>query len=73
MDKEAKLLGDDPGRVFIGGSSQGTMVSIAAFLKYKGPKHLGGVIGLIGMQAFDYKKYVAFKNEAEEKMVDTMR
>ena len=73
MDKEAEILGNDPGRIFIGGASQGTMVSIAAFLKYKGPKHLGGVIGLIGMQAFDYKKYVFYKNEEEEKMVDTMR
>ena len=49
------------------------MVSIAAFLKYKGSKHLGGVIGLVGMQAFDYKKYVVFKNEQEKQMVDTIR
>ena len=30
---EAKLLGGDIGKVFIGGFSQGCMVSLAAFLK----------------------------------------
>ena len=35
-EEEAKFLGNDIGKVFIGGFSQGCMVSLAAFLKYKG-------------------------------------
>ena len=41
--------GFDPSRIFIGGFSQGCMVALAAFLKYSGPKRLGGVLGLSGM------------------------
>ena len=63
VDEEAKLLGNDPSKVFIGGLSQGCMVSLATFLKYKGQKRLGGVIGLSGMQALDYHKYINFEND----------
>ena len=35
-------------RVFIGGHSQGAIVSLAAFLKHTGPQHLGGIIALSG-------------------------
>ena len=31
------------------------MVSLAAFLKYKGDKPFGGVIGLSGMQGLQFK------------------
>ena len=50
VEEERQLLPDqDPSRVFIGGFSQGCMVSLAAYLKYAGSKPLGGVIGLSGI------------------------
>ena len=49
VDDEASKLGGDTSRIFIGGFSQGCMVSIAAFLKYRGAQPLGGLIGLSGM------------------------
>lgn len=60
IDKEAALLGGDASRVFIGGFSQGGAVSLAAFLKFKGQKPLGGVIGLGSMQGLNYTQSVQF-------------
>lgn len=34
IDKEAKLLGNEPGRVFVGGFGSGGAVALAAFLKF---------------------------------------
>ena len=45
---------DDPGRIFIGGYSQGCIVALAALLKYKGDLPLGGVIGLSGLLMPNY-------------------
>ena len=73
IDEEAKVLGGDTTKIFIGGFSQGCMVSIAAFLKYKGLKRLGGVIGLSGMQGLDHNKYVTFENEEEKERIMNMR
>ena len=42
------------------------MVSLAAFLKYKGFDPLGGVIALSGTQVLDYSKYVKFKDDHEK-------
>ena len=52
--KEAELFEDkDTSRIFIGGFSQGCMVSLAAFLSWDLPTRLGGVLGLSGMQAMN--------------------
>ena len=64
VEVEKELLPDkDPSRIFIGGFSQGCMVSLAAFLKYSGTKRLGGVLGLSGMQALDTEKYVKYNSD----------
>ena len=54
-EERNKFADKDASRVFIGGFSQGCMVSLAAFLKYKGDKPFGGLIGLSGMQALEFK------------------
>lgn len=52
VDQEMDKLPDKSSkRIFIGGFSQGCMVSLAAFMRYKGTEPLGGVLGLSGMQA----------------------
>ena len=38
-------------RIFLGGNSQGNMLGLAAFLRYKGPTPLGGYAGIIGINA----------------------
>lgn len=60
--QEADTLGD-PSKVFIGGFSQGSVVTLAAFLHYKGTKPLGGFIVLSGMQGLDYANQVKFDNK----------
>lgn len=47
--KEAGFLGNDMSKIFIGGHSQGCIISLAAFLKYQGQSNLGGVLGLSGV------------------------
>ena len=54
-EETTKFADRDPRRVFIGGFSQGCMVSLAAFLKYTGPEPFGGILGLSGMQALTLK------------------
>lgn len=49
------------------------MVSIAAFLKYKGQKRLGGVIGLSGMQGLNYSAHVTFESDEEKERIANMR
>ena len=49
------------------------MVSLAAFLKYKGEKPLGGVIPLSGTQGFDYSHLVHFKDHHERKRIEDLR
>ena len=67
VKEETQLLPDkDASKIFIGGFSQGCMVSLAAFLKYSGPKHLGGVLGLSGMQALDTDKYVKYSSDLDK-------
>lgn len=64
IEKEVALLDGDYSKVFIGGYGEGASVAIAAFLKFKGDKetekHLGGVLGLNGMQALNYTKVIKF-------------
>ena len=36
--------------MFIGGTSQGCMVSLATYLRWSGEQRLGGVIGMVGLQ-----------------------
>lgn len=73
IEKEAALLKGDTSKIFIGGFSQGSAVSLAAFLKYKGEKPLGGVIGLSGFQGLDYNKAIHFKNSKERERIEEMR
>jgi len=74
VEKEALLLQDDTKKIFIGGYGEGASVALAAFLKYKGEKPLGGVIGLNGIQALNYTKAVPkFKDSEERKKIETMR
>lgn len=49
-EEALKLPDQDVSRVFIGGFSQGCVVSLAAYHSYEGPTPLGGVIALSGMQ-----------------------
>ena len=50
VEEEKERFPDkDLSRIYIGGFSQGCMVSLAAFLMHQGPKQLGGVVGLSGM------------------------
>lgn len=65
IEKEAELLKGETKKIFIGGFSEGATVSLAAFLKYKGEKPLGGVIGLSGFQGLDYNTSIHFKNHEE--------
>jgi predicted esterase len=64
VEKEVALLDGDYSKVFIGGYGEGASVALAAFLKFKGDKetekHLGGVLGLNGMQALNYTKAIKF-------------
>lgn len=74
IEKEALLLKDDTQKIFIGGYGEGASVALAAFLKYKGEKPLGGVLGLNGIQALNYTKAVPkFKDSEERKRIETMR
>ena len=73
VDREAKLLGDDPSKVYIGGLSQGCMVSLAVFLKYRGEKPLGGIIGIMGMIALDYTRHIKFENDEEKDRIVKLR
>ena len=55
VNQEAQLFEDkDVKRVFIGGFSQGSCVSAAAYHRYSGPSSLGGVICLSGIQAYKF-------------------
>ena len=48
IEEEKEKLNQNGGKkLLIGGFSQGAMVSLSAFINYKGP-NLGGVIGLSG-------------------------
>ena len=53
IKREAEMLPDKSfGRIFVGGFSQGCMVSLATLLSFTAGQ-LGGVVGLSGMQALD--------------------
>lgn len=67
-EQEADILGD-PGKVFIGGFSQGSIVALAAFLHYKGTKPLGGFIVLSGRQLLDYPNQVKFDDKKQEEAI----
>ena len=69
---EVELLGD-PSKVFIGGFSQGSVTSLATFLKYKGEIPLGGVIALSGMQGLDHENWVLFESDQERQRIKEMR
>ena len=49
------LPNSDPGRIIVGGFSQGGVMSLATLLSYKGNRPLGGVISLSCFQALDKK------------------
>ena len=52
---EIELFEDkDPKRVFIGGFSQGSCVSLTAYHRYAGSLPLGGVVCLSGIQAYKF-------------------
>jgi len=63
-EERQKFPDGSAGRVYIGGFSQGCMVSLAAYMMYQGPTALGGLIGCSGMQALDLKNVP--KPESEE-------
>ena len=68
-EEKQKLADKDTGRIYIGGFSQGCMVSLAAYLMHQGPQPLGGIVGLSGMQALDMSKLEKPKDaEALENM-----
>ena len=72
VDEEKERFPDkDVSRIYIGGFSQGCMVSLAAFLMHKGPKPLGGVVGLSGMQALDLK--LIAKTHSQEELESVRR
>lgn len=73
VEKEAALLKGDTSKIFIGGLDQGAAVSLAAFLKFKGKKPLGGVIGLSGMQGLNYTQAIQFDDQDEKKRVESQR
>ena len=73
IEKEASKLKKDTSKIFIGGLDQGAAVSLAAFLKFKGKKPLGGVIGLSGMQGLNYTQSISFDNSTEKKRVEENR
>ena len=62
VESEVDALGD-PTKVFIGGFGEGAVTALAAFLKYKGDKPLGGIIVMSGLQQLDYTKRVNFDNK----------
>ena len=50
IDKEVDKFADkDSRRIFIGGESQGCVMSLAAFLRYNKTTPLGGLMGHIGV------------------------
>ena len=54
IEQESKSVPDqDVSRIFIGGFSQGAMVSLATLISWKGTKPLGGVVALSGFQVLD--------------------
>lgn len=67
IEKEAEHLNNDTTKIFLGGVSQGCMVSLAAFLRYNGPQRLGGIIGLNGMQGLSSQHMIHSLMTEEEK------
>ena len=47
----------DPSRIFLGGFSQGSGITLAAYLMYKGQQPIGGFIGVGGIQVLEVEKY----------------
>ena len=48
-EERLRFPDQDSKRVFIGGNSQGTIVTLAAYLRYKGPTRLGGYCGILAV------------------------
>lgn len=58
IETETDILGGDASKVFVGGFSQGGILSLAVFLRYeKLDNGLGGVFSLSGMQGLQKDKY----------------
>jgi len=63
-DEVSEFSDKDTKKVFIGGTSQGCMVSLATFLRWSGTQRLGGVIGMVGLQGLK----ITDEEEKPEKM-----
>ena len=68
--EEARKLGGDMSKVIIGGFSQGSMVTLASLLRYRGEKPFGGVIGLSGVSIWEKMGDIMSKKDSS-RIADT--
>jgi predicted esterase len=64
---EAEKLGNkkDFSKIFVGGFSQGCMVSLATLHLHDGPTPFGGIIGLSGLQGLKFDHWNIPKNKLD--------
>lgn len=74
IETEKSALGDDASKVFVGGFSQGGILSLATFLRYEQTDSpLGGVFSLSGMQGLAKDKYTYSSTSRSAKAITVMR
>jgi len=67
IDTELKYFFDkNPGRVFLGGITNGASIAIATYLRYKRDKPLGGIMSLYGINPI--KDTLLTKSASEDKV-----
>lgn len=74
VQTETEALGGDASKVMIGGFSQGGVLSLAVYLRYKEyDKPLGGVFSLSGMQGLEKGNYDASGTSRSQKTITKLR
>lgn len=74
INTETEALGGKANKVFIGGFSQGGVLSLATYLRYeKLDNPLGGVFALSGMQGLEKSNYKPSGTRSKEKPITALR
>ena len=69
IKEEAQRLKGNASKVFIGGFSQGGMVSLATLMRYKGKQPLGGAISLSGIHSLPEKPMEETEKNERENLI----